>query len=404
MNVKLTAEDLAFRDMVRSRLAKNYPDDIRKKRDQGIALSREETVRWQKVLYELGWFAVNWPPEHGGTGWNVVQQYIFANELAAINAPNIVPFGVKMVGPIVYTFGSDDQKERFLPDILASNVWWCQGYSEPGAGSDLASLKTKADRRTDAAGEHYIVNGTKTWTTLGQHADWIFCLVRTSTDVARRQEGISFLLIDMKTPGVTVKPIITIEGDHEVNEVHFDNVRVPLENLVGEEGRGWTYGKVLLQHERTNIAGVAQSKYRIDRLKEKARSRIHDARPLIENANFARKIARIEIELKALEYTELRTLAAVAVGKAPGPESSILKIRGTEVQQAIDGLFVEAAGYYALPYVPGQYSVGFPDDNRIGYGAETRTSLTYFNNRKASIYGGSNEIQKNIIAKHVLGL
>ena len=404
MNVSLTEEQLKFRDEVRAFLAEKYPQDIRAKRDQGIALSRDEMVRWQKVLYEQGWFAVNWPVEHGGTGWDAIQQHLFANELAAVNAPNIVPFGVKMVGPIVYTFGNEKQKQRFLPDILASNVWWCQGYSEPGSGSDLASLKTRADRHTDADGDHYIVNGTKTWTTLGQYADWIFCLVRTSTDVARRQEGISFLLIDMSTPGVTVKPIITIEGDHEVNEVHFDNVRVPAENLVGEEGKGWTYGKVLLQHERTNIAGVAQSHYRIERLKDKAGSSVHGGTPLLEDPNFARRIAQVEIELKALEYTELRTLASVAIGKAPGPESSILKIRGTEVQQAIDALMMEAAGYYALPYVPAQYRLDFPVDERVGEGRETSTSLVYFNNRKASIYGGSNEIQKNIISKHVLGL
>ena len=404
MNVKLSDDDLAFRDEVRQFLNEKYPQDIRAKRDQSIPLSRDETVRWQKILYEQGWFATNWPTEYGGTGWNPVQQYIFANELAAVNAPMVIPFGLKMVAPIIYTFGSEEQKQRFLPDILASNVWWCQGYSEPGSGSDLASLKTKADRGSDANGEHYIVNGTKTWTTLGQHADWIFCLVRTSADVARRQEGISFLLIDMKTPGVSVKPIITIEGDHEVNEIHFEDVRVPLDNLIGEEGKGWTYGKVLLQHERTNIAGVAQSWYRIERLNEKAKSSPRGGVPLMQDQNFARKVAAVEIELRALEYTELRTLASVAVGKAPGPESSILKIRGTEVQQSIDALFVEAAGYYALPYVPAQYDLAFLDEDRIGAGSETRTSLQYFNNRKASIYGGSNEIQKNIIAKHVLGL
>jgi alkylation response protein AidB-like acyl-CoA dehydrogenase len=311
-----------------------------------------------------------------------------------------VPFGVKMVGPVIYTFGTAEQCERFLPDILASNVWWCQGYSEPGAGSDLASLKTRADRD----GDHYIVNGTKTWTTLAQMSDWIFCLVRTSSDVARRQEGISFLLIDMSAPGVTVKPIITIEGSHEVNEVHFDDVEVPVANLVGEEGKGWTYGKVLLQHERANIAGVARSQYRLRKLRKKTSQEIRGGEPLIGDRNFARKLAAVEIELKALEYTELRTLAAVEVGKAPGPESSILKIRGTEVQQSIDELIVEAAGYYALPYLPQQYDPEFPVDNRIGFGAETRSSLVYFNNRKASIYGGSNEIQKNIVAKHVLGL
>ena len=400
MNIDLTNDEIAFRDEVRQFFADKFPADIRRKRDAGINLSRDDMVRWQKTLNDQGWFAFNWPVEHGGTGWTPVQQYLFAIEMAAVNAPPIVAFGVKMVGPIIYTYGNDAQKARFLPDILTSDVWWCQGYSEPGSGSDLASLKTRADRD----GDHYVVNGTKTWTTLGQYADWIFCLVRTSSDVARRQEGISFLLIDMASPGVTVKPIITIEGDREVNEVHFEDVRVPVDNLIGEEGKGWTYGKVLLQHERTNIAGVPVSQYRLNRLREKAADSVHGARPLIEDRNFARKLAALEIELKALEFTELRTLASVKLGKAPGPESSLLKIRGTEVQQALDALLMEAAAYYALPYVPAQYALDFPDELRIGHGSETSTSLRYFNNRKASIYGGSNEIQKNIIAKHVLGL
>ncbi len=400
MNVTLTDEEIAFRDEVRTFFRESFPRDLRDKLAAGIDLSRDDMVRWQKILYRQGWAAVNWPVEYGGTGWSPVQQHIFANEMAEANAPDMIPFGVKMVAPVIYTFGSEAQRQRFLPDILQSNVWWCQGYSEPGAGSDLASLKTRADRH----GEEYVVNGTKTWTTLGHYADWIFCLVRTSSDVARRQEGISFLLIDMSTPGVSVKPIITIEGDREVNEVHFDDVRVPVENLVGEEGKGWTYGKALLQHERTNIAGVARSKYRLRRLREKSSQSLRGAAALLADHNFARKLATVEIELRALEYTELRTLAAVAIGKAPGPESSILKIKGTEIQQELDSLFVEAAGYYALPYVPEQYAMDFDEDKRIGSGSETKTSLRYFNNRKASIYGGSNEIQKNIIAKHVLGL
>lgn len=400
MNVNFTKEELEFQKEVRAFFDEKYPEDLRRKSDNGISLTRDDYIRWQKILFQQGWAAVNWPLEIGGTGWTIIQKYIFADEMAQANAPDVVPFGMKMVAPVIYTYGNEAQRERFLPDILASNVWWCQGYSEPGAGSDLASLKTKAIRD----GDHYIVNGTKTWTTLGQMADWIFCLVRTSSDVARRQEGISFLLIDMKTPGVTVKPIITMDGNHEVNEIHFADVRVPLDNLVGEEGKGWTYGKVLLQHERTNIAGAARSKYRIRKLREKTASKIHDGEPVLKDRNFARKLAAVEIELRALEYTELRTLASVAVGKAPGPESSILKIRGTEIQQAIDELYVTAAGYYALPFVPDQYDLEFPDADRIGYGTETRSSLVYFNFRKASIYGGSNEIQKNIISKHVLGL
>ena len=399
MNVNFSPEEVAFREEVRAFFRDEMPEDIRQLRESGAELRPEAQVRWQQLLHKKGWAGVNWPVEYGGTGWTPVQKYIFATEEANANAPMIIPFGLSMVGPVIYTFGNEEQKQRFLPDILASKVWWCQGYSEPGAGSDLASLKTRAD----LVGDHYVVNGTKTWTTLGQFADWIFCLVRTNSDVARRQEGISFILVDMKTPGVTVKPIILLDGVHEVNEIHFDNVEVPVENLVGEEGKGWTYGKVLLQHERANIAGVARSRYRARRLRAQVERPVRGAAPLASDKNFMRRLAAVEVELKALEYTELRTLAAVASGKAPGPESSILKIKGTEIQQAIDALYLKAAGYYALPYVPQQNEPEFADEP-VGEGRETQSSLRYFNNRKASIYGGSNEIQKNIIAKHVLGL
>ncbi|NIL95366.1 MAG: pimeloyl-CoA dehydrogenase large subunit [Woeseiaceae bacterium] len=400
MNVTFTDEELAFRDEARTFFREEMPEGIADKQRLGVPLDRQDFVNFQKALYRKGWAGYNWPVEYGGTGWSTVQRYIFGAEMAKANAPGIITFGLGMVGPIIYTFGTDEQKQRFLPDILESNVWWCQGYSEPGSGSDLASLKTRAE----LAGDHYVVNGTKTWTTLAQWADWIFCLVRTSTDVARRQEGISFLLIDMKTPGVTVTPIITIEGNHEVNEVHFENVKVPVENLVGEEGKGWTYGKVLLQHERTGTARVAATNYRLNKLRRQAAQPVRGAEPLLHDRSFMRKLAAVEVELKALEFTELRTLAAVASGKAPGPESSILKLKGTELQQAVDELFLEAAGYYALPYVPAQYTLDFPLEDRVGENNETLSSLTYFNFRKASIYGGSNEIQKNIIAKHVLGL
>jgi len=400
MNVTFSEAELAFREEIRAIFRDEFPEDIRRKRELGVPLEREDMVRFQKWLHERGWAGINWPVEYGGTGWTPVQKYIFAIEMAEANAPAIVPFGLSMVGPVIYSFGSKEQKQRFLPDILASNVWWCQGYSEPGAGSDLASLKTRAD----LAGDHYIVNGTKTWTTLGQHADWIFILARTNTDVARRQEGISFLLVDMSTPGVTVRPIITIEGDLEVNEVHFEDVKVPVGNLVGDEGKGWTYGKVLLQHERANIAGVANSNFRVRKLREQTQESVRGAAPLCDDRNFMRKLAAVEVDLKALEFTELRTLAAVQSGKAPGPESSILKIKGTEIQQAIDTLYLEASGYYALPWVQEQYVLDAPPDNWVGEGAETQTSLKYFNFRKASIYGGSNEIQKNIVSKHVLGL
>ena len=400
MNVTFSDEELAFRDEIRTAFQEEFPEDLRRKQDIGVELEREDLVRFMQWLHEHGWAGVNWPVEYGGTGWSPVQKYLFATEMAEANAPTIVPFGLSMVGPVIYTFGNDEQKERFLPDILASKVWWCQGYSEPGSGSDLASLKTRAE----LAGDHYVVNGTKTWTTLGQHADWIFVLARTSTDVARRQEGISFLLVDMQTPGVSVKPIITIEGSHEVNEVHFEDVKVPVENLVGDEGRGWTYGKVLLEHERANIAGVAKSRFRLRQLREQVSKPVRGATPLSEDRNFMRKLAAAEVELRALEFTELRTLADVRSGRSPGPEASILKVKGTVVQQAIDTLCMEAAGYYALPAVQEQYVVDADLESWVGAGTETQASLRYFNNRKASIYGGSNEIQKNIIAKHVLGL
>lgn len=399
MHVTFSPEELAFQEEIRAFFRDEFPDDIRQKQAQGIELEPEDQIRWQQLLHTKGWAGINWPVEYGGTGWTPVQKYIFATEEANADAPVIIPFGLGMVGPVIYTFGNDEQKRRFLPDILASKVWWCQGYSEPGSGSDLASLKTRAD----FAGDHFVVNGTKTWITLGHHADWIFCLARTNTDVARRQEGISFILVDMKSPGVSVKPIILLDGVHEVNEVHFENVKVPVENLVGEEGKGWTYGKVLLQHERASIAGVARSRYRIRRLRTQVGSSVRGAAPLAGDKNFMRRLAAVEVELKALEYTELRTLAAVASGKAPGPESSILKIKGTEIQQAIDMLYLLAAGYYALPYVPEQYAPDFAGEG-VGDGPETKSALRYFNFRKASIYGGSNEIQKNIIAKHVLGL
>ena len=400
MHVSFTTEENDFQKEVNSFFNEKYPADIKEKQNKSIPLEKEDFIRWQKTLYEKGWAAPNWPVEYGGTGWTPVQKYIFANENAKANAPAIVPFGLGMVGPVIYTYGNEAQKKKFLPGILASDVWWCQGYSEPGSGSDLASLKMKAER----VGNEYVLNGTKTWTTLGHMADWIFCLVRTSSDVARRQEGISFILVDMATEGVSVKPIITIEGDREVNEVHFENVKVPAENLIGEEGKGWTYGKVLLQHERTSIAGVARSQYRLSRLKEKIRNSDNTQPSLTGDSDFLKKIGQLEIELKALEFTELRTLAAVSVGKAPGPESSLLKIRGTEIQQKLDELFMEAAGYFSLPYVPQQYNLNSDPEEHVGFGADSVSSLVYFNNRKASIYGGSNEIQKNIIAKHVLGL
>ncbi len=399
MNAEFTEQELAFQDEVRTFLQSEFPKDYRSKIDANIRLSKEEIVDWQKILYRKGWAASSWPEEFGGTGWSQIQKHIFANEMGLIGAPEPVPFGMKMVAPIIMAYGSDEQKARFLPDILESNVWWCQGYSEPNAGSDLASLKTSAVRD----GDHYVVNGAKTWNTYGQYADWIFCLVRTDNSV-KKQEGISFLLIDMHSPGISLKPIVLIDGHPEVNEVFFDDVRVPAENLIGEENKGWTYAKVLLTHERTNISGVPRGRRRLRSLKRLATDTDDGfGANMMENQIFKNKIASLEIELEALEYAELRTLASVSAGKAPGPESSILKIVGTEISQRIDEIFVELAALQCLPYVPEQFEDGY-QGAPIGIESSASATLTYFNNRKASIYGGSNEIQRNIICKAVLGL
>ncbi|MCW8196771.1 pimeloyl-CoA dehydrogenase large subunit [Proteobacteria bacterium 005FR1] len=399
MNVNFSEEELAFQEEVRQFLKEKYPKHIQEKVKNGLHIEKEDWVEWQKILYEKGWAAANWPVEYGGTGWTPTQKYIWANESAKHHVLEVMAFGMKMVAPVIYTYGNEEQKQRFLPDILQSNVWWCQGYSEPNAGSDLASLRTTAVRE----GDEYIVNGTKTWTTLGHYADWIFCLVRTGRPDEKNQTAISFLLIDMNTPGISVSPIITLDGRREVNEVHFENVRVPVENLIGQEGRGWTYAKLLLTHERTNIARVAHSKVRLESLKELAANTSNGGPALMDDPIFKKKVADIELDLLALEYTELRTLAAVSTGQAPGPESSILKIKGTEVAQALDELDVEIAGYYCLPFVKEQFEYGF-EGEWVGPGNAANAAPTYYNHRKVSIYGGSNEIQKNIICKAVLGL
>ncbi len=399
MNADFTSEELAFQKEVRTFLESEFPLEFRTKIDANRRLSKEEIICWQKILYEKGWAAPTWPVEFGGTGWNQIQRHIFATEMGLIGAPEPVPFGMKMVAPIIMEYGTNEQQKRFLPDILESNVWWCQGYSEPNSGSDLASLKTTAVRD----GDEYIVNGAKTWNTYGQYADWIFCLVRTDNTV-KKQEGISFLLIEMSSPGITLRPIVLLDGHPEVNEVFFDDVRVPAKNLIGEENKGWTYAKLLLTHERSNISGVPRGKRRLGSLKRIAADTDDGfGGSMLENSSFKKKVAEVEIQLRALEYSELRTLAALSVGKAPGPESSILKIVGTELSQEIDELFVELAAYSCLPFVPEQFEDGF-QGVPLGPGNSAYAALNYFNNRKASIYGGSNEIQRNIICKHVLGL
>ncbi len=397
MNLDFSAEDLAFRDEVRSFIADSYPATLRGKQDEGDELTKEDFLAWHKVLAKKGWVAPAWPVEYGGTGWSSTQRYIWSEETARADCIRLLPFGLAMVGPVIYTFGTPEQKAHFLPRILSGEDWWCQGYSEPGAGSDLASLRTKAE----PDGDDYIVNGQKTWTTMAQHADWGFFLVRTNSD-AKMQEGISFLLIDMKSPGVTVRPIITLGGEHEVNEVWLDNVRVPMSNRVYEENKGWTCAKFLLAHERVGIAGVASSKRGVEKLKAVAATEMEGERSLLANPFFRRKVADLEIDLAALEYTELRTLAAMAGGKSPGPESSVLKIKGSEIQQRLTELTLEMAGHYGAPYYRG-FGEG-DNEHPIGPEWAHRAAPTYFNARKTTIYGGSNEIQRNVIAKMVLGL
>jgi alkylation response protein AidB-like acyl-CoA dehydrogenase len=403
MDLNFTADELAFREEVRNFLDAKLPADIGQKVKNGLPPGAQDYTRWQKTLYRQGWGAPHWPKQFGGTGWNPVQLHIFDEESAAAGAPRTIPFGLKMVAPVIMAFGSPAQQQRFLPGILDGTAWWCQGYSEPGAGSDLASLKTRAERRVDETGDHYIVNGQKTWNTLGQYADWIFCLVRTDPQAPKQQQGISFLLIDMKSPGITVRPIITMDGAHEVNEVWFENVKVPVENRIGEENKGWTYAKFLLGHERTNIAGVGAAKRDLSRLKDIASAEIKNGRPLIEDPLFAARVAQVEIDLMALEITNLRALSAEAEKRAPGPEASILKIKGTEIQQTLSELMMYAVGPYALPFQRESREEG---DLRSVVGPEYAAPLaaTYCNTRKVTIYGGSNEIQRNIISQMILGL
>ena len=396
MDLSYSAEDLAFREEVRAFLEEHVSPDLASKvRGEGGELTKEDMERWHDVLNARGWLASNWPREFGGAEWTAVQRHIFDVECAMADAPRIVPFGLTMLGPVLQKFGSKAQQDHFLPRILNGEHWWCQGYSEPGAGSDLASLKTRAVRE----GDHYIVNGQKTWTTLGQYANWIFCLVRTDTDV-KQQEGISFLLIDMNTPGIEVRPIILLDGAHEVNEVWFTDVKVPVENLVGEENKGWTYAKYLLTHERTNIAGVGFSQAGLAAVKRMARAEISGGRPLIENPHFAARLAKAEIDLMAMATTNLRIISKAAAGEAPGVEASMLKVKGTIIRQEINDLARRAVGPYAMPFASEAVE---GDNDPIGPDYAGPVAGQYFNNRKLSIFGGSNEIQRGIIAKVTMG-
>ena len=398
MDLNYTADDLAFRDTVSTWLDANLPKDLQQKVLNHKRLSKDDFVRWHKIVAKQGWVGTGWPVEYGGTGWSAVQRHIWDEECARAGTPAILPFGVNMVAPVIMAFGNEAQKRYFLPRILSCEDWWCQGYSEPGSGSDLASLKCRAERD----GDFYVVNGQKTWTTLGQHADMIFCLVRTDSG-GRKQEGISFLLIDMKTPGITVRPIIMLDEDHEVNEVWFDNVRVPVQNLIGEENKGWTYAKYLLGHERTNIAAVGRAKRELDFLKRIASQQFKHGKPLIDDALFSAKMASLEIELMALEVTVMRVISMDNAKRGPGPEASMLKVKGTEIQQWLTELMVEAVGPNALPFDPA-YLHGDQAHSSAGDDDAAPLASYYFNFRKTSIYGGSNEIQKNIITQMILGL
>ena len=402
MNLDFTPEEQAFRDEVRTFLRSAVPDAVRRKVLAGLAPSPDDIRAWQATLHRQGWGAPGWPPSFGGTGWDAIRRFIFEEECALYGAPQQLAFGVKMVAPVIMAFGTPEQQQRHLPGILDGSVWWAQGYSEPGAGSDLASLKTRAVRSTDEHGDHYVVNGQKTWTTLGQHADWMFCLVRTDPE-AKQQRGISFLLIDMKSPGVTVRPIITLDGAHEVNETWLEDVRVPVANLVGEENKGWTCAKFLLGHERANIAGIGTAKRNLGRLKRIAAAESLQGRPLIEDPLFAARVAQVEIDLMALEITNLRVLAAEANRRAPGPEASILKIKGTEIAQALSELMLQAVGVYGLPFDRAAMSLDYAGE-RIGPEHAAPLAATYCNLRKLTIFGGSNEIQKNIVAQMILEL
>jgi alkylation response protein AidB-like acyl-CoA dehydrogenase len=393
MDLSYSTEELAFRDEVRQWLEANLPADIRDKVVGYRALGKDDIMRWHKILADKGWSVPHWPEEWGGTGWNITQRYLYEEQFGLAGAPGLPPFGPSMCASVLLRFGTPEQKQRFLPRIRDGEDFWVQGYSEPGAGSDLASLKTRAVRDGDV----YRVTGQKIWTTLGQYGDWIFCLVRTDPHAEKRQEGISFLLIDMKTKGIEVRPLILMDGGHEVNEVFFDDVAVPVENLVYEENKGWTVAKYLLGHERLGSGNVGGSKRELAALQALAARETKNGKPLLDDPRFRDRLSRVEIELDALELTSMRFLDRMRrSGQPPGADASMLKIRGTEVQQMITELMMQAVGPMAQPFKA-------VDGGEIDpYTA--RLTPRYLNYRKASIYAGSNEIQRNIIDKMTLGL
>jgi alkylation response protein AidB-like acyl-CoA dehydrogenase len=392
MNLAYTDEDIAFRTEIRTFIEENYPARLRAFADRDD-MGKEDFLEWHRILGARGWSAPAWPTQYGGPGWGPTQRYIFGEELARAQTIPVLPFGINMVAPVIYTFGTQEQKDRFLPPILKGKEWWCQGYSEPGSGSDLASLKTKAERD----GDFYVVNGQKTWTTLAQHADWGFFLVRTKAD-GKPQEGISFLLIDMKTPGITVRPIKLLDGECEVNEVWFDNVEVPAENLIGEENKGWNYAKHLLAHERTNIADVNRAKRELERLK-----RIAKTEGVYEDMRFRDEISKLEVDIVALEMLVLRVLSAEKSGKNSLDIAGLLKIKGSEIQQRYTELMMLAAGPFSLPFIFEAMDAGWQGDFPGHEVSNAPLAANYFNMRKTTIYGGSNEVQRNIVAQVVLG-
>ena len=395
MDLNFSGQERAFQSEVQSFLADNLPDDIAAKVRLGDGLTKDMMDLWHSILNAKGWLATTWPKAFGGPGWTPVQKHIFEEECCRAYAPRIVPFGLNMLGPVLQKFGTAEQQESILPRILSGEDWWCQGYSEPGAGSDLASLKTRAIREGDA----YIINGQKTWTTLGQHANKIFCLVRTSSE-GKPQEGISFVLVDLDTPGIEMRPIRLIEGGHEVNEVFFTDVRVPVSNLVGEENKGWTIAKFLLSHERTGIAGVGFSMQALEEVKVLAHTIRRGAKRLIDDPLLAARLAKVEIDLEAMKITNLRMLFQAQKQGAPGPETSMLKIKGTVINQELRDLARRALGPLAAPF-----PAHITDGNILFGPADTACNAArYFNNRKTSIFGGSNEIQRNILTKTMLEL
>ena len=402
MDLAFTPDELKFRDEIRAWVKANLPPAIAAKVHKAQLLTQGDMQTWAKILGKKGWLGYGWPAQFGGPGWSAVQKHLFEEECAMAGAPRIVPFGPVMVAPVIMAYGSPEQQKRFLPGIASGEVWWSQGYSEPGSGSDLASLRTKAERK----GDKYIVNGQKTWTTLGQYGEWMFNLVRTSNE-GKPQTGISFLLLDMKSPGVSVRPIKLLDGECEVNDVFFDNVEVPAENLIGEENKGWTYAKHLLSHERTNIADVNRAKRELERLK-----RIAKAEGVWDDLRFRDQIALLEVDVVALEMLVLRVLSAEKSGRNALDIAGLLKIKGSEIQQRYTELMMLAAGPYALPFIHEAMAAGWQGDQAAAAGLQgfpggnvdnAPLAANYFNMRKTTIYGGSNEVQRNIVAQTVLG-